>query len=197
MRRGEKSELNLIGITGAFGSGKSTASDFFTHKGFTKITLSLFLEEEARKRGVSKITRRILQNIGNEWRKKYGKGVLAKKAIDFIKTNRREKVVIDGIRNIGELDVFAREDHFLLLGIIADRKTRFERLQKMGRREKLSLDLFNKLDRRDLGVGESETGLQVAICIGLADHYIENNTTIGYFTQKLTFFFESYKKNKL
>ena len=74
----------IIGITGAFGSGKSSAADFFKQKGFTRVILSSFLEEEANERRVRNITRKILQDIGNEWRKRYCKEVLAKKAINFL-----------------------------------------------------------------------------------------------------------------
>ena len=79
-----KTNSLLIGLTGGFGSGKSTAASFFESKGFRKIILSLFLEEEARRRGIYKITRKILQDIGNEWRKKYGGGILAKKALEYL-----------------------------------------------------------------------------------------------------------------
>lgn len=178
----------IIGITGAFGSGKSTASNLFEHRGFTKIILSLFLEEEAKKRGVKKITRKILQDIGNEWRKKYGKGILAKKAISLLQQKKIERVVIDGIRNVGEIDEFRKQENFSLLAIVADRRIRFERLKKLKRREDLTKSLFNKLDRRDLGLGQKETGLQVSKCIALADVFISNNSSISDFKNKLNNF---------
>ncbi len=56
----------IIGVAGAFGSGKSTAAEFFEEYGFKKIVLSRFLEDEARRRGTKDITRKILQDIGNE-----------------------------------------------------------------------------------------------------------------------------------
>ena len=183
-----KNKPLIIGITGAFGSGKSTASSFFENKGFTKIILSLLLEEEARKRDVQKITRKILQDIGNEWRRKYGKGILAKKAIYFLQKSNINKAVIDGIRNVGEVDEFREQKHFSLLAVIADRQIRFERLKKLKRRESLTESLFNRLDRRDLGLGQKETGLQVAKCIALSDVFIDNNSSISDFRDKLNNF---------
>lgn len=188
-----KNKPLVIGITGAFGSGKSTASNFFNQKGFTKLTLSSFLEEEAKKRGIKKITRRILQDIGNKWRKGQGKGVLAKKAIEFIKKNKINKAVIDGIRNVGEIDMLRENGNLILLSIVADREVRFNRLKVLKRRENLNWELFTKLDRRDLGLGQKESGLHVAECIALADYFIDNNSSIEDFKIKL----EAFLKKKI
>ncbi len=188
----ENNKLFIIGITGAFGSGKSTAASFFESKGFKKIILSSFLEEEAEKRGFKKITRKILQDIGNELRKKYGASILAKKAIALLKKEEVEKAVIDGIRNVGEIDELRENNRFTLLSTIADRKIRFDRLIKLKRREILTWELFTKLDRRDLGLGQKSTGLQVAACQALADVFIENNSGIEEFKNKLTKFLKNY-----
>ena len=175
----------IIGITGAFGSGKTTTANFFATRGFTKIILSSFLEEEAKKRTPEKITRKMLQDIGNEWREKYGKGVLASKTLGYIEKNNLTRVVIDGIRNIGEIEILRSSKNFILIGVIANRKTRFKRLQSFERREKLNWDLFQKLDYRDLGIGEKDTGLQVAYCLALADMFVENNERIQNLETKL------------
>ena len=171
----------IIGITGAFGSGKTTAADFLKSLGFTKITLAQFLEEELKKRGEKKITRKLLQDLGNELREKYGAGILAKKALKLIK----EKTVVEGFRNISEIDELRKQSDFKLIGIVVNRKIRFDRLKKLERREKLSWELFNKLDNRDLGIGEGKNGLQVAICLALSDIFIENNHGLEEFKNKI------------
>lgn len=183
----------IIGITGAFGSGKSTAADFFELRGFKRIVLSSFLEEEAIKRGVTKITRKILQDIGNEWREKYGTGILAKKARELL-IKEEGLAVIDGIRNAGEIDELHNNKNFILLAIIADLKVRFERLRKLKRREQLTWEIFAKLDRRDLGLGQKKTGLHVAECIALADFFIDNNRGRDEFYKKLEKFIKSIEK---
>ena len=183
----------IIGITGAFGSGKSTAASFFEKKGFARIYLSQFLEEEAKKRGVRKITRKVLQDLGNYFRKKYGKGILAKRALGYL-GEVNKNIAIDGIRNPGEIEIFRKNKNFLLLGIVCDRKVRFERLRKLKRREELTWDLFEKLDKRDLGLGQKETGLKVAECLAMADIFIENNTTLEVFNKKLEKFIEKHGK---
>lgn len=180
----------LIGITGGFGSGKSTAASFFESKGFKKIILSLFLEEEAKKRGFKRITRKILQDIGNEWRKNLGHGNLAEKAVDYIKKEKIKKAVIDGVRNTGEVKRLRKEKNFILLAIIADKKNRFERLKILKRREKLTWEIFRKLDSRDMGLGQKQTGLQVLACLKKADHYIKNNESLDEFKNQLEKFLE-------
>ena len=186
----KKNRKILIGITGGFGSGKSKASSFFESKGFEKIILSSFLEEEAVKRGFKKITRKILQDIGNEWRKKFGHGILAEKAVDYIKRKKIKKAVIDGIRNAGEVERLRKEKNFVLLAIIASKKDRFERLKNLKRREKLTWEIFKRLDRRDMGLGQKHTGLQVLACLKKADYYIKNNKSLDEFKNKLEKFLE-------
>lgn len=173
---------SVIGITGSFGSGKTTAASFFETKGYHKITLSLFLEEELKTKG-EPITRKNLQDLGNLWRTKKRSGVLARKALESI--NKDEKIVVDGIRNIGEIEYFKKNSDFKLIGILANRNIRLERLQIVKRREELTRQLFDKLDYRDLGVGEKETGLQVAVCLSISDYFILNNNTKKEFEKQL------------
>ena len=182
----------IIGITGAFGSGKSTAASFFETKGFNKIVLSEFLEEEALRRGAEP-TRKVLQDIGNEWREKFGSFVLSQKALEKVKEDNLENVVIDGIRNVLEIEFLKKNTNFTLIAIVSDKKNRFERLKELKRREDMTWELFEKLDDRDRGIGERETGLQVDKCIKLADFLIENNGTENEFNKKLKQFLENYE----
>jgi len=168
----------IVGITGAFGSGKSTAAEILKSFGFSKISLVQFLEEELRNRGIKIITRKLLQDLGNEWREKYGPEILARKALALIEKMAMRKVVVEGFRNSAEIEEFRKQNNFKLIGIVVNRKIRFERLKKLDRREKLSRELFNKLDNRDLGIGEGKSGLQVAICLALSDIFIDNNNSL-------------------
>lgn len=174
-----KNKHLIIGITGAFGSGKTTAADFLKNLGFTKISLVQFLEEELESRGEKRITRKLLQDLGNQLREKYGAGVLAQKALELINRKAMPKAVVEGFRNSLEIDEFRKQNNFKLIGIVVNRRIRFDRLKKLDRREKLNWELFNKLDNRDLGVGEGKRGLQVAICLALSDIFIENNRGLG------------------
>ncbi|OGH09030.1 MAG: hypothetical protein A2152_01455 [Candidatus Levybacteria bacterium RBG_16_35_6] len=175
----------IIGITGGFGSGKTSAADFLRDQGFVRISLVQFLEEDLKELGIRNITRKILQDLGNEWREKFGQGILAKKALLLIKKNKIKKAVVDGFRNIGEIEEFRKEGNFTLIGIVVNRDVRFKRIKKLKRREKLTWDLFNKLDSRDLGVNEENNGLQVALCLAFADIFVENNGGIEDLREKM------------
>lgn len=174
----------IIGITGAFGSGKSTAADFFEKEGFKKFILSDFLEIEAQKRGIKEITRKVLQDIGNELREKFGSDILARYALSEIEKEGFEKVVIDGLRNVAEINRLKTSSDFTLIAIISSRENRFQRLKNLKRRESLTWEIFEGLDKRDSGDGK-ETGLQVDECIKLADISLENNGTEKEFEEKL------------
>lgn len=170
-------KLQIIGITGAFGSGKSTAADFLETQGYTKIVLSKFLEDALLYSGDTQITRKKLQDLGNSWREMHGKNVLSKKAIEFIHEKKLEKVVVEGFRNIGEIEELKKMGNFTLIAFLVNRDIRYKRLVRLKRREKLTPEVFEKLDYRDLGIGEKDTGLQVATCIAISDIFLENNTT--------------------
>lgn len=165
----------VIGLTGAFGSGKTTAANFFEGKGFTKIVLSSFLREELVKEGKSP-TRKNLQDLGNKLRQENGSGYLAKMALALILEKNIEKAVVDGIRNTHEIETLSQNAKFVLVGIVADRIIRFERVSKMKGREELTREEFETLDRRDLGITEdSDSGLQVAKCLALSEFFVESN----------------------
>jgi len=178
-----ESKISVIGITGGFGSGKTTAASFFESKGFPKITLSGFLEKEAKKRGLL-ITRKNLQDIGNQWRRRQGGGILAKKALGFAKERGAKKIVVDGIRNIKEVEEF-RSERFVLIAIEVSDEARFERLKKLKRREDLTWELFKKLDRRDMGESEESFGLQLRACMEMADIHLINEGSMAEFKKKL------------
>lgn len=185
-----KKEPLLLGITGAFGSGKTTAAAFFAAHGFTKIQLSSFLEAEIRKEFHGKITRKMLQDKGNELREKFGAGILAKRALEHVAAERIERAVIDGVRNMEEVEVLCTNPNFVLLALVADREIRLKRLQENPRREALNMQTFAKLDYRDLGVGEKDTGLQTGMCIALADVYVENNGSEKELEERLKVYLE-------
>lgn len=184
-------QKSIIGITGPFGSGKTTAASFFETKGYKSISLSSFLEEEALRRKLP-LTRKALQDIGNELREKNGTGFLMKRAL--LRLKNEDKIVIDGLRNLGELEVLKKEQG-TLLAIVADRKIRFDRLKNLKRREHLTQSVFEKLDLRDLGVNEKITGLQTAFCMALADAFIDSNSTKEKFEAKLKRFLQEYGKS--
>jgi len=156
-------QKKIIGIAGAFGSGKSTAAAILQDLGYTHISLGQFLEEELQERGEKEITRKQLQDLGNQWREEQGNAILVKKALEYAAKNNLDKVVIEGYRNSDEVLELRKKAEVLLISLVVNRQTRFNRLKRLKRREKLTPTLFEELDNRDLGIGEGEHGLQTGM----------------------------------
>ena len=74
----------IIGVTGAYSSGKDTVAEIIIKSGFSHISLSDILRDELKKEE-KKITRDDLINGGNKLREKYGPNILAKKALEKAK----------------------------------------------------------------------------------------------------------------
>ncbi len=163
----------VIGLIGLPGSGKTTIANYLSQKDFFSVKLSGFLEEEAKKKfGV--VNRQNLQDVGNEFRKKYGPSVLAQWAYE--KSKDKEKVVIDGIRNLAEIKFLSKQNNFFLLGIKAEPKIRYQRLLKIKSKAVPEWKEFLRLDARDNGRGQTKAGLQVNKCLEQADLVIVHNS---------------------
>jgi dephospho-CoA kinase len=135
--------LLIIGLVGPFGSGKSTVAKHLVEKGFFTVRLSQFIEEEIEKRKMGSIKdRKLLQDVGNELRKKYGSDILVKKALKRAMEQKISKLVVDGIRNVEELKYLKNQDPGYIFGIDADQKLRLLRLRKSKERIQLTKDEF-------------------------------------------------------
>ncbi|MBS3166866.1 dephospho-CoA kinase [Candidatus Woesearchaeota archaeon] len=167
----------IIGLTGTIGSGKGDLARYLENKGFQRIVFSDILKDELIKRGIE-ITRENLQLMGDEFRKQGDLNVLARKLLEKI---TRENVVLDGIRNPGEVDYLKKNSRFVLIGIDADEHTRFERTISRGdARDPKTYREFRERDEKDRRSINPE-GQQVDLCLQQADYKIFNNTTIEEF----------------
>ena len=185
----------IIGLTGSLAAGKEVVSDFFKEKGFIYFSLSNEVRQVAKERGIE-LTRKNLQDIGNELRETKGIGVLAKRVLNKIKTNKSSNFIIDGIRNPAEIDILKELNNFFLIAVDAPKEIRFERFVKRDREsDPKTWDGFLKVDARDKGEGESETGQGVGRCMERADFTLSNNGTLEEIQNKIS---ELYNKiNKL
>jgi dephospho-CoA kinase len=91
----------IIGLTGTKASGKGMVSEILREKGFFYTSTSDQVRKEAILKNLINYTTADLQNIGNEIREKFGAEELIKRCIK--EADGKEKVVIDGIRNPGEV----------------------------------------------------------------------------------------------
>jgi deoxycytidylate deaminase len=147
--------------------------------------ISKIIEEEAEKRGEQRnnegeFDRELLQRIGNELRRE-NKGYLAievLKRIDQVETMVENangcSIVVDGIKNSGEVEEFRKYANFFLFSIDARVDKRWERVRE---KYKGNQDSFFADDERDHN--ESiDYGQQVDKCVYLSDVLFNNDSDI-------------------
>jgi deoxycytidylate deaminase len=178
-----RAEVPILGFTGALGSGCTFLAERLAKRhNYRYFSLSQVIRDTARRNKLGEQVSR-LQNIGNLFRSTHGNDVLVRLALDDIdKAWPRggavppAGIVLDSIRNAGEVRALHQFPNFYLFSIQADRDLRKQRLLKAGRfRDEAD---FDRADRRD----EEEKmayGQQVRLCNDLADIVIMNNEQIS------------------
>jgi len=178
----------IIGLTGSISGGKGVVAEFLKEKGFSYFSLSNEVREEAKLKGIE-FVREKLQDLGNELREKEGLGVLAKRVIK--KINSEENIVIDGIRNPAEILELRKLPGFILISVDAPQKIRFERISKRAREsDPRTWSEFLKVDNRDKGEGEKNSGQQVGKCMEIADEKLINDSSLEDLREKIEQLFE-------
>jgi dephospho-CoA kinase len=177
----------VIGLTGTIGSGKEAAAEHIKKTFscfYVKLSQVLRNELEKKRKGLS---RNLLQDSGDEMRSTYGGHVLAKVSIEYLPRNK-DLIILDGIRNPGEIDYLKSNFNsgFFLIGIDSKPETRFERISKRARRDDpRTWEEFLEMDSRDQGNGQPEFGQQTRRCIEKADFKIDNDGTEEEFLAKI------------
>lgn len=162
----------VIGLTGPFGSGCSTAAHLLNQTegaSFVNVKLSDILRGLAES---SSPERQELQDLGNRLREEEGTEALVVRALGAVLTENSaaERVVLDGIRNLGEVRWLQRAlgERFSLFAVIAETRERFDRQDN-----RLNWEVFYELDQRDQGE-DANHGQQVNRCVDMADVVIDN-----------------------
>jgi dephospho-CoA kinase len=182
-----KKYIVYVGVVGQIACGKGALVDFLTKKlDFVSFSLSSILHDELKKRSIKVFTRKTLQDIGDQLRNRYGDDVLAKRAIELLKKQGEKHVVIEGIRNPGEIEYLKKNPAFVLIGVKANRELRFKRLLSRSKPwDPKNWNDFVKVDRRDLGVGQQKSGQQVGKCLAYCDYTLTNNKDLIDFQRKV------------
>ena len=165
----------IIGLTGKNAAGKGEIADHLKSKGFVYFSLSDALRDEATKQSLDH-SRDTLIRLGTEMREKYGNGILAERINEKIKQNKGN-FVVDSIRNPGEVEDLRKNDSFILIGVHADAKMRFERLMKRGRAgDSRTFEEFMEHEKKENN--NEGAGQQLDKCLEMADKTIDSNGTI-------------------
>jgi dephospho-CoA kinase len=173
----DKKYIVYVGVVGQIAVGKGVLVEHLVNKlGFVSFSLSSILHQELKKKKIAEFTRKTLQDMGDELRRNEGDAVLAKKAIEHLQKQGSDRVVIEGIRNPGEVEYLKKNPNFVLIGVKANRELRFKRLLKRAKPwdPKTYAD-FVRVDRRDLGIGQGKSGQQVGKCLNYCDFILTNN----------------------
>lgn len=160
-------------------SGKGEVVEIFKKLGFSHITLSSMVREEAKRRNIPEERERLME-VGNSMRAKEGPGVLAKRALEKAQSIAPAgNWVIDGIRNPAEIEALRSAQNVHVIGISAPREMLIERLLSRSRAgDAISLDeITTKLDR-EWGENELPEGQQVRLCMKKVDVVIPNEGTL-------------------
>ena len=163
--------MQIMGISGLPGSGKSLISDVATERGAIIVSMGDIIREEAKKRGEG--SKETAKNL----RKEHGEYIVSELTIRKIKKLMDEgienSIVVEGIRSHHEVEMFKENfDDFIILSIFANPTLRFERL-KLRMREDDSQD-YEGFHARDM----SELGFGIGYVISLSDKMIINESDI-------------------
>jgi dephospho-CoA kinase len=168
LKRINMSAKFVIGLAGMPGSGKSLVVNVACKMGYAVVVMGDVVREETRKRGLDLDPK----NIGKvmlELRKEGGASVIAERCIPKIEQQKSEKVIVDGLRSLSEVETFKKRfPNFSMVAVFATQETRFNRLFRRQRSDDPDgRELFNDRDMRELGVG-------LGNAIAMADYLIIN-----------------------
>jgi len=167
--------MQVIGVTGLPGSGKSVVARVANNLGINVIRMGDVIRDEALK---------INADIGEtavKLREDYGKYVVAEKCVEILKEALKNtsndinelKFVIEGIRSHAELEIFKKHfGKFKIIAIYSSPKTRFMRIKRRQRSDDSTIIFkFKNRDERELKFG-------IGNVIATSDYMIVNEGSI-------------------
>lgn len=168
----------IIAIVGMCGSGKSVACDYLENLGYKKVYFGGVTMDKLKEIGLE-ITPDNEKMMREKLRQDLGMGAYAKVLLSKIKElSINNNVVLDGLYSWDELVILNNEFKMTTIAVVADKKLRYERLEKRVVRP------FSKSDAIKRDVSEIEN-IAKAGPIAYADYYIFNNSTINDFHNRL------------
>jgi len=170
-------KVTLIGIGGTNGSGKDTIGFMLAEEhGWLFVSASDILRSELLNRNLP-IEREHLRNVGAEWRREHGHGVLIDKAVEAHSVTKDSNgLVIASLRNPGEADRI-HELEGKVVWVDADPKIRYQRIYSRQRssEDKKTYKQFLKEEQAEMAHSGDEATLNMAGVKAKADIFLENN----------------------
>ncbi len=180
----------VIAVVGPIASGKGALIKLLEEKNYRCVSLSDVIREKTHEWGLS-LTRENLQDVGDTLRQKFGSSIMAELATQEVKKHPHQHFVIDSVRNPAEVAYIKKHFQAFVIGITASSEKRFAMMKARGREwDPKTLEEFQKLEKRDRGVGQEDYGQQVEKCLHMADIIIDNNGNYEEFKRNLNYFLE-------
>jgi dCMP deaminase len=174
----------IIGLTGRNAAGKTTAGETLGTRGFSYLSLSDVIREEAKQRGLSTV-RENLTALGNELREKHGPGALAELTVGRMQADRN--YAVDSIRHPAEVTALrkAGAGTFSLFHVFAPLEARFARSLARNRDgDARTLEDFIRQEEREFA-SSNAAAQQLLETERLADRRIDNDGTLEEFATRI------------
>jgi len=173
------SDKIVIGLAGMPGAGKSIVVTVARSIGYGVVVMGNVVRAEAEKRHLDPSP----ENMGKimlELRQKEGNGVIAKRSIQEIDEAKEQKIIVDGIRSLSEVEEFKKHfPKFSLIAVYSSPETRFKRLYRRQRSDDpKNWEIFYERDNRELSVG-------LGNAIAMAEHIIVNEESLEVVKEKI------------
>lgn len=172
-------EKLVLGSTGMPGSGKSLVVEVAKERGYDVVVMGDIVREEAERRCLEPNA----ENIGKimlELRQLEGKSVIAKRCIPRIRNADQQKIIVDGVRSLDEVEEFKEHfPKFRLIAVHASPETRFQRLYNRKRSDDADgWEVFHERDMRELSVG-------LGNAVAMAEYIVVNEEPAKVVTERI------------
>ena len=148
--------MKIIAFAGMPCSGKSEAVRIAKEMSIPVIRMGDMVWEEVTNRGLP-LNEKHIGTIANQMREDFGKDIWAQRKLEKITSfEKSDYVVIDGIRNVEEIESFKKElgKDFIIIAVTASDETRQKRFLQRGREDdSRNIRDLEQRDKRELRWG--------------------------------------------
>lgn len=174
----QRENLKILAFVGLAGSGKSTAVEHFTQKGYPKVYFGGVILAAMKEAGIE-ITAENEKVFREKFREEHGKDAVVNKIIEQIRNLAdagQHRIIADGLYTWTEYKIMksAFPGELTLAAVVAPRHLRYHRLSQREIRPLTSSEAYS---RDQAEIENLEKGGPIAI----ADHYIINDGPIEEF----------------
>ncbi len=185
----------IIGICGTLSAGKSTVAKILVDKGFKHFSVRDFLVQEITKRGVD-VTRDNMVEVANELRARYGPSYVVEQLYDMGKA-AGGNIIIESIRNVGEVENLKSKNDFFLLGVNASSQLRYKRLiERGGIIDNIGYEQFVSEEEREMN-NPDPNKQNISKCFEMSDYVIDNEGGLEELKEKVERILSSIPARKL